>query len=284
MERKEQKRVTRKQRSINNRHDKLISQYVRFKYPEVYADAEACYTRLNARYPDKRDLSKTIEYVQLTTGAITYSQYYNHRKQEKKSRNKGETAGETEEKTTTGQDVVTDNMVLQIPLLHSDTVANNLSLNIPQHEEVMVEIMNDSVLHAVFNNFTTPDGETLDTSGSESMEVTSHHAGESFLGVPEQAVQDLPREHVKDPELGKIFHDMETELEDLVSDYANQTPLEGESFLDVPEQAVQDLARELVKDPELGKIFHDMETELEDLVSDYANQTPLEKELSDIGW
>ena len=237
MERKERKRFTRKLLTRSNRHNKLISQYVSFKHPDVYKDAEAFYKMLNHKYPEKRDLSKTIEYLELTTGAITYNQYYNHRKQDKRVRDKRETASETtttgqhvdsmasETTTTTGQHV--DSMVLQIPLLSSQIVANNMSLDIPQYEDVMTEINNDSDLRAVFNNRTT----TMDTSASESNTSASEsntsgsesNTMQSFLGVTEQDLQDLVEELVNDPQLNQVFDDM-----DNVSDYDMQTPLEKE--------------------------------------------------------
>ena len=252
MERKERKRFTRKQLTISNRHNKLISQYVSFKHPDIYKDAEAFYKMLNHKYPEKRDLCKTIEYLELTTGAITYHQYYSHRKQDKRARDKRETASETtttgqhvdsmasettttgqhvdsmaSETTTTGQHVDSmasettttgqhvDSMVLQIPLLSSQSVANNMSLDIPQYEDVMTEINNDSDLRAVFNNCTT----TMDTSASESNTSASEsNTMQSFLGVIEQDLQDFVEELVNDPQLNQVFDDMETTLENELLD------------------------------------------------------------------
>ena len=286
MNRKERKNFTRRRLSRSNRHDKLISQYISFKHPEIYKDAEEIYKRLNDKYPNKRDLSKTIDFVQLTTSAMTYSQYYYYRKLEKKKQNNGETAT----KTTNNL----HNMVLQIPLLSSETVADNMSLDIAQNEEVMTEIAADPDLQAVFNNFTTPGGETLDNFSSEgSMSGSENNTSESEsiketvqhfpLAVNEQDIQDLVDELVNDPELNHVFNPIQTPLEkelseDSTSGSENNTS-ESESIketvqhfpLAVNEQDMQDLVDELVNDPELNHGFN-------------AMQTPLEKELSDIGW
>ena len=227
MKRKERKRFTRKQLTISNRHNKLISEYVSYKHPDIYKEAEAFYKMLNQKYPEKRDLCKTIEYLELTTGAITYNQYYSHRKQDKRARDKRETASETtttgqyvdsmaNETTTTGQHV--DSMVLQIPLLSGQSVANNMSLDIPEYEDVITEINNDSDLRAVFNDCTT----TMDMSASESNTSASEsntsasesNTMQSFLGVIEQDLQDFVEELVNDPQLNQVFDDMQTPLED----------------------------------------------------------------------
>ena len=158
MDRNERKKQTRKTLCQANRQDRLISGYVKFKYPEVYAEALACYQSLDALYPNKRDLSKTIEYIQLTTGAVSYTQYYNDRKAQKKQQEKPS-------KTTT-----TD-MALRIELLSPETVASQATLDIPESNDVLTEIMQDQDLRVVFDDITTtPDGET-DTPSPKSLEL-----------------------------------------------------------------------------------------------------------------
>ena len=249
MEKKrERKRITRKELSKTNRHDRLLANYVKFKYPDVYEDAEACYQQLNAKYPDKRDLSKTLEYVQLTTGATSYTQYYNYRKLEKKTQEKSKTASKTT--TTTGKHVNTDNtdsMVLQIPLLSPETVASNVSLDIPEYNEVMTEIMQDPNLRAIFNNLTTtPDGETSDTSAPTDGETSDTSAPETNTSADTSPPESL---------------------EQVVQNIPHQTPPQGQSF--------QDLVDDLVSDPQLDQVFNDMDDDM---------QSPLERELTDILW
>ena len=219
MDRVERKKHTRRQLSKKIRHDRLISQYVHFKYPEVYAEANNYYNQLEAKHPNKRDLCKTLEFIQLTTGAGTYSEFYHHKRQKNK---KGE--------TTKKQHTFPDKMVLEIPLIDSNTVTNEtLSLNIPEYEELMQEIRNDPDLYAIVNNFTTPGDEITDMSGAQNLEV--QHTGESFLGVPNKVYEELIHELNQDPELAKIFEDIEYNeqtLEDIDIEYSEQTPLEKE--------------------------------------------------------
>ena len=223
MENRERKKYTRKQQTIKIRHDRLVSRYIQFKYPEAYAEAEAYYTHLETKYPNKRDLCKTLDFIRLTTGAATYTEYYHRKRQGNKPKNKGETAKK--------QHTIMDNMVLEIPLIDSDMAKEELSLNIPQYEELMQEIRDDPDLYCIFNNFTTPGDEILDMSGAENLEVTVQHTRESFPGVPDQTYEDLVREITEDPELKSIFDDIEItedpELKDIFDDI-EQTPLEME--------------------------------------------------------
>ena len=170
------KNETRKQLSKTNRHARLITQYVQFKHPDLYKEAEACYQELNDKYPDKRDLSKTIEFVQLTTGAVTYTQYYNQRKQEKRAQDKKQTP--PTETITTGQN--------DMPLLSAEMVQNIIP-------EVMSEIVAD------------PDRETLSRCSSES--------NTSGLENAPECVQDLIDEIINDPQLNEFFNDTPTPLE-----------------------------------------------------------------------
>ena len=59
----ERKRDQRHRREITAKLDRTVSDYVRYKYPSVYAEAEEYYTQLNSKYPTKKDLIKTVEHT-----------------------------------------------------------------------------------------------------------------------------------------------------------------------------------------------------------------------------
>ena len=59
----ERKREQRHRREISGRLDKSISEYVRHKYPSIYAEAKDQYDYLNSIYPSKKDLTKTVEHL-----------------------------------------------------------------------------------------------------------------------------------------------------------------------------------------------------------------------------
>ena len=48
------------------RTDKVITKYVKNKYPAVYTEAVGYYETLNKLYPNKIDLTKTAEFISLT--------------------------------------------------------------------------------------------------------------------------------------------------------------------------------------------------------------------------
>ena len=59
----EKKRDQRHRRELTAKLDRTVSDYVRHKYPSVYAEAEEYYNELNDKYPTKKDLIKTVEHA-----------------------------------------------------------------------------------------------------------------------------------------------------------------------------------------------------------------------------
>ena len=225
MERRIRKNETRKMLSKTNRQARLMMQYVQVKYPDAYNDAEACYETLNAKYPNKRDLTKTIEFVQLNTGATTYAQYYSYRKQQKREQEKKQ--AQATETTTTARNDMFD---LRIPLLSPEIVENNRSLNIPEYPEVMTEIVADPDLRTVFNQLTTPDGETMDTCSSENNTAGPENLNDLVEQLSSENLNDLVDQLIKDPLLDEVFNNniYDENLNDLVDQACNNmlTPLE----------------------------------------------------------
>ena len=59
----QKKREQRHRRELTGKLDKTISDYVHHKYPNIYAEAKEYYDELNAMYPSKKDLIKTVEHA-----------------------------------------------------------------------------------------------------------------------------------------------------------------------------------------------------------------------------
>ena len=57
------KRDQRHLREIAAKKDRMISDYIRYKYPNIYAEAEQYYNEMNDKYPIKKDLLKTVEHI-----------------------------------------------------------------------------------------------------------------------------------------------------------------------------------------------------------------------------
>ena len=57
------KREQRHKRESNERLDKVIADFVRHKYPSIYAEARQYHDELDAIYPDKRNIIKPLEHT-----------------------------------------------------------------------------------------------------------------------------------------------------------------------------------------------------------------------------
>ena len=141
MNRVEQKRKARHVLSKAARHDRFISLYVMKKNKDVYAEAKKFYDDLDKKYPFKRDLTKTGEFVHEITGYTSVylsGQAIHHAKKQE-----------------------TKDMSLEIPLMDKGDVdiaviAQKVdeSLAIPDHiyNNLLAEISKDPAMSSIFNN------------------------------------------------------------------------------------------------------------------------------------
>ena len=142
MDRVKQKREARHVRSKQARHDRFISAYIRRKSKEVYEQAERFYHQLDKKYPNKRDLTITDEFVQETTNYASAAQA--KVKPKKKSDSQG-----------------VRSITLEIPLMDKNDVEivvmdqkADESLTIPDHiyQHLLTEISKDPTMSAIFNS------------------------------------------------------------------------------------------------------------------------------------
>ena len=169
MDTKEKKKTARKTLSARAKHDRFITSYLQVKYPKEYEEAEEYYKQLSVLYPGKRDLTKTTEFLYLATGYRSYVQYYRSRIHTKKTK-------KIKEKTD-----ISDNMVLEIPLMSSndmDTVVleekadESLVISDDIYDNLIREIRNDPELYAIFNDFNVDiSQQPLDLSQEQQIEI-----------------------------------------------------------------------------------------------------------------
>ena len=184
MKRIEQKRVARHIRSVDARHDRLITAYIKKKHPEVYEEAHRYYETLNLKYPSKRDLTKTGEFLQFATGYSTFIEYYNR-------------ARVTDQKTK--KHTVDDNMTLRIPLMDSEDVNTTKlyekadeSLAIPDdvYNNIVSELAKDPQLYTIFEE-TTHQQQVEETTHQQQVEETTHQAEVSHQQQFEEIIEEL---------------------------------------------------------------------------------------------
>ena len=58
----ERKKHQRREKSARIRQHMVTTEYIQFKYHDVYKEALEFYNSLNQKYPDKYDLRKTAEF------------------------------------------------------------------------------------------------------------------------------------------------------------------------------------------------------------------------------
>ena len=159
--RKTQKKTAQKALNDKSRHSRFIAEYVLRKEPEVYKEANSFYDMLKGKHPNKRDLTKTHEFLVGTTSYVDYRDFYCR----KKLKHRKESTITTTTTTTTTKTTRVDNMELNIDLLTPQTVAENtVPLQvIPDdlYEQLVTEISVDPDLQHVLNNMIAPQANDL---------------------------------------------------------------------------------------------------------------------------
>ena len=210
MDRTQRKRYTRKNLVLKNKKDRFISGYIQAKFPQIYDEANICYDRIASVYPNKRDLTKTVEFIYMTTGATSLSQYY-HNKRVEKARKQSEK-----------EPAINDNMVLKIPLFdanlgrssHRQQETNDHEVPLPVPDEVyqnlLQELRNDPELYSIFNDMDMSRDDSIDLSEEQQLSVTIEQPNESN---PDTRGEDIVNDLCQDPELHAILSDEQTPLE-----------------------------------------------------------------------
>ena len=212
MEKKNQRKNTvRRMLTLSSRHDRFIATYIKAKHPDVYTEADEMYTFLKEVYPNKRDLRKVPEFLQLTTGVKSINaHYYKNRLSKKTEQNNHNTY----------------NMVLEIPLLNQNALTmnqNELSTTIPEETSVPTDELSTTIpeetsvptdeLSTIIPEETSVPTDELSTIIPEETNVPTD---EPQLIIPDKIYEDLLSEIRSDPDLKAIFNDFDVLEEDQV--------------------------------------------------------------------
>ena len=201
--------MSRHTRAIKIKHDRVITQYVKAKHPELYREAEQIYQMLEEKYPLKRDLTKTSEFLTHTTEYSTFQDLYRDRYKKKKANLKEATVSVTQE------------MRLEIPLMTTHDTNKRPSrqedddkqLCVPQdtYNILLEELRKDSELHKIFEDI-------MDNTPPPQSDVDEiiHQLGSS---QPDQTC-------AKSPSLSRQLDDLMGEIDDMLPDLEEQSPLE----------------------------------------------------------
>ena len=135
-QRKIQKKTSQQLLAAKSRHARFITEYVRRKEPELYAEADRFFNTLKAMHPDKRDLTKTHKFLVQTTQYADYRDYYNRKKLKRYKQSSTTTT------TTTTTPTRVDNMELNIELITPEVVDENTTTPLqPMPDDVYNDLL-----------------------------------------------------------------------------------------------------------------------------------------------
>ena len=197
MNRSQQKKIARRKLSEKDRHDRFISRYVKARYSEVYQEAEGFFNQLLAGNPERRDLTKTHEFLLATTSFKSHDQYYNRKRGLRKQ--------------------LCYDMELKIPLLTQDSTISNTEQPL---EIASVNVTEEPLVISDVSNTEQP------------LEIASVNVTEEPLVISDDLYHDLIRELRSDPELYSIFNDMNIP-ETIPDKVVTKIPPEPENINDI---------------------------------------------------
>ena len=208
----ERKNIWRREESERVREGRIITGYVKYKYPEVFSEARDFYEELNHLYPGKKDLRRTNEFEWLKTGTGTKQRkFYQRRKKDQKKKKQ-----------------TTDNMVLRIPLLgQAETSAGTAEVT---RETAEAEVTRETA-EAEVTRETAEAEVTRETAEAEVTRETAEITQETEIPIviepqevtlppiPDEILEDIMNGLREDPDIRDIFDEF---------DFEEISPLESE--------------------------------------------------------
>ena len=135
MDRKTQKKNSQRLLAVKSRHARFITEYVKRKEPQLYAEADRFFNTLKASHPEKRDLTKTHRFLVETTKYSDYRDYYNRNKLKRYRQSSTTTT------TTTTTTTRVDNMQLNVELLTPEVAKENTTTLQPMPDDVYQDLL-----------------------------------------------------------------------------------------------------------------------------------------------
>ena len=217
MDRLQRRRNLRAERELTNRHARFIVDYVKVKHNRVYMEADQTYKYIQGKNPDKKDMRKTDEFMRITTPYKNLRAYYERRGRK--------TAGNSEQHEDRTQHE--DNMVLNIELMplqgtQHQTPPPEIQHEAPppetQHEAPPPEIQHQTPPPEIQHESPPPEIQHQTPPPEIQHEAPppeiQHEAQQLLLPaqqllLPDHLFEELLQEIRKDPDLYKIFNDID---------------------------------------------------------------------------
>ena len=237
MSKYEIRRLRDKKRTADRLRDKFIAKYIEGLHGDIYVEAQELYEEARRKNPLRKDLTKTIEFMNAVMPDKPVPAYY-YVRPEKQSRKPRKTTA-----------TLTSDMVLNIPLIPmtSNTlppVLTSSDVEIPpvsatsDPEIAPVSTTSDVEIPPVSSTSDVEIAPVLTTSDVEIPPVLTTsdvEIAQPQLEIPSSAYTQLLQELAQDPELSQIFNDigetgdnLDEGINDTWDSYQDQTPLERE--------------------------------------------------------
>ena len=211
----QRRRELRGQQTIEVRKLKLVSSYIKTKYPAIYHEASEFYNDLVKHYPEKRDLTKTIDYKSWEINTVREAHMPNTKSLTAKATDMPNTESLTAKATDmpnteslTAKATDMSNFELRIPLLELTNATNEGTARPVIQEETLDEGTAGPVTHEETLDEGTADG----LLGQIVTETVGFDVYPSILEEIEPGVlNQLFEELEADPGLKQIFETLEEE-------------------------------------------------------------------------
>ena len=185
MDKIQKRRLRDANRTVENNRNKFIVKYIEGIHGDVYVEAQECYEETKRKNPGRKDLTKTVDFMNVVMPYKEIPLYYYTRQKKQKSRQRSTS-------TTT--------MVLNIPLIPNTEIPSTTTPQ-PGDDHTETSVQEDQEIPST----TTPQpgDDHTETSVQEDQEIPST----TTLPIPDHVYQGLLNEIMQDPDLYQIFND-----------------------------------------------------------------------------
>ena len=179
----EAEKLLRRGDAKRRRFERVLTGYVQYIHPEIYSDARNYYDRLDAIYPEKKDLRKTPQFLTLKDGPTSHK------------------PAKVVKVQQTVQKTVMDNFVLNIPLIQRRAEVHQKS-TVVQETSTITSAPETSTS-------TIAQGTSTITSAPETSTATSASEMPALPPIDEASLEQIIRELQGDPNLQYYFDDLD---------------------------------------------------------------------------
>ena len=204
--------IRRQKEACRVRLNRVISEYVEIKHPEIYAEAKKVYTKLDTLYPMKKDLRKTYEFCLFTSGLKDNKYKYTRKLQD------DDMVGLKDNKYTRK---LQDDMVLEIPLMDMSAVSTVVPAVVPTIAPAVAPAI-PTVVPAVVPTVAPAVAPAIPAVAPAVVadEIIPDVGGEVTLPVvADEIIDEIIMNLRQDPDIGTFFDEILTD---------GETPLEEE--------------------------------------------------------